>query len=245
MTKELQEQTDYEKQKALESTPICDSSQVYEALMLPFADLLASDETSRDIFNTYKFNLNNRGAAWNKLDTETDIGVLSALLFEWLEHLKSPILDRNGITFVVIHCDDVEAALQRLPSHVCYILEYLVRFVSRLKLKTEEENKALCMRIVAALTHQSVTINGVNFPDAKLGFPKLRGGTSDSTLKFMLKLREAIEQLPKDQAVHEFRQKFTAMEVDHNASSGDANSMKVQHSATSRQTNNQNLDESL
>ena len=63
--------------------------------MLPYAELLASDEASKNVFHQYKVNLNNRGATWNKLDTETDIGVLSALLFEWMEHLKSPILGKD------------------------------------------------------------------------------------------------------------------------------------------------------
>ena len=94
--------------------------------------------------------------------------------------------DRNGITFVVIHCDDVDAVLQRLPNHVCYIVEYLVRFVSRLKIGAEKQS-TLMMRFVASLTHQSVVIKGTTFPDAKLQFSKLRGGTADSTLKFMLR----------------------------------------------------------
>ena len=62
--------------------------------MLPYAELLASDEASKNIFTEYKMDLNNRGCTWNQLDTETDIGVLSALLFEWMEHLKSPILGK-------------------------------------------------------------------------------------------------------------------------------------------------------
>ena len=96
------------------------------------------------------------------------------------------ISDTNGITFVVIHCDDVDAVLQRLPSHVCYIVEYLVRFVSRLKIDAEKQS-TLMMRFVASLTHRSVVIKGTTFPDAKLQFSKLRGGTADSTLKFMLR----------------------------------------------------------
>ena len=61
---------------------------------LPYAELLASDEASKNIFTEYKMDLNNRGCTWSQLDTETDIGVLSALLFEWMEHLKSPILGK-------------------------------------------------------------------------------------------------------------------------------------------------------
>ena len=92
VTKELENQTNLDKQKAIESIPTCDANQIHEALLMPYADILASDEKSRHIFNGYKMDLNNRGASWSKLETETDIGVLSALLFDWLEHLKSPIL---------------------------------------------------------------------------------------------------------------------------------------------------------
>ena len=156
-----------------------------------------------------------------------------------MEHLKAPILDRNGITYVVIHCDDVEAALQRLPIHVGYILEYLVRFVARLKLEADKA-QSLMMRFVASLTHQSVTIGDQIFPDAKLQFPKLRGGTADSTLKFMLKLLEMIEKESQNgnssvEQFQEFKQKFSSisngeqqkMDID------DMNSLKV--NANSRQ----------
>ena len=115
---------------------------------------------------------------------------------------KNMISDRNGITFVVIHCDDVDAVLQRLPNHVCYIVEYLVRFVSRLKIDTDKQN-TLMMRLVAALTHQSVVIKGTTFPDAKLQFSKLRGGTADSTLKFMLRYHQRSQDLICSNRIHQ------------------------------------------
>ncbi len=50
------------------------------------------------------------------------------------------------------------------------------------------------MRFVASLTHQRVVINGLSYPDeSKNKFPKLRGGTADSTLKFLLKLMDLVE----------------------------------------------------
>ena len=55
---------------------------------------------------------------------------------------------------MVIYCDNIEAALRRLPNHVCYILEYLVRFVARLQPLTREQSEHVMMRIMAALTHQ-------------------------------------------------------------------------------------------
>ena len=67
----------------------------------------------RNEFLAFKIDLNNRASTWSKLEAETNLKILSALFMDWMEHLKSPILDRNGITYVVIHCDNVEAALHR------------------------------------------------------------------------------------------------------------------------------------
>ena len=50
----------------------------------------------------------------------------------------------------------------RLPNHVGYILEYLVRFVIRLHLNPQQV-ECLMMRFVAALTHQCVDILGEYF----------------------------------------------------------------------------------
>ena len=129
VTKELETQTDLEKRAAIQTFPVCDPNHVHESLLTPLCQLLAKDETLNNSFTTYKVDLNNRASTWNKLDTETDPRVLAALLLEWLEHLKSPILDRNGITYVVIHCDNVEAALAKLHGHVGYIIEYLIRYL--------------------------------------------------------------------------------------------------------------------
>jgi hypothetical protein len=55
---------------------------------------------------------------------------------------------------VVIYCDNIEAALKKLPNHVCYILEYLIRFVARLQPLTQEQSEHVMVRIMCSLTHQ-------------------------------------------------------------------------------------------
>ena len=57
-------------------------------------------------------------SAWDRLDTESDLFVLAALLLEWLEHLKSPALGKDAITYVVIHCDNVELAMSKVYMDV-------------------------------------------------------------------------------------------------------------------------------
>lgn len=55
--------------------------------------------------------LNVKLSAWDRIDTETNLFTLTSLLYEWMEHLKRPILDKEGITYVVIHCDDIEVRI--------------------------------------------------------------------------------------------------------------------------------------
>ena len=53
-------------------------------------------------------------SAWNRLDTESDLFVLTGLLFEWLEHLRTPVIGKDAMTYVVIHCDDIEKAMSKV-----------------------------------------------------------------------------------------------------------------------------------
>ena len=53
-------------------------------------------------------------SAWDRLDTENDLFVLTGLLFEWLEHLRTPVIGKDAMTYVVIHCDDIEKAMSKV-----------------------------------------------------------------------------------------------------------------------------------
>ena len=76
----------------------------------------------------------------------------------------------------------------KLSLSTAYLVEYLVRFVARLRpTLSQNDVEDLMRRLVGALTQQSVLIRNETHPAGKK-FPKLRGGTEDSTLKFMIKL---------------------------------------------------------
>ena len=42
----------------------------------------------------YQVDLNYKTSAWDRLESETHLTLLSSLLLEWLEHLKTPIIDK-------------------------------------------------------------------------------------------------------------------------------------------------------
>ena len=119
VTQELVSHHDLKEAALAEKLPKYSAEQIYEAFLESHYDKLmrdgtgdfASDESL--LFKQYKLDLNYKQSSWDKIDMETDLFVLTALLLEWMEHLKSPILDRDGITYVVIHCDNIEAALKR------------------------------------------------------------------------------------------------------------------------------------
>ena len=74
--------------------------------------------------------------------------------------LQTPVLGKDGITYVVIHCDNVEHAMRKLSSHTAHVVEYVVRFVARMSSSghggglDDTQRQELLMRLVSALTHQ-------------------------------------------------------------------------------------------
>ncbi len=203
--KELASHADLRQAAANEVLPKYSADDIYTAFLDDHADKLKrngeGDFATADnlLYKQYRTDLNYKMSAWDRIDTETNLFVLTALLLEWLEHLRQPILDKDGITYVVIHCDNIDAALKRLPNHVCYILEYLIRFVARLRPLTKDKSENLMCRLMAALTHQCIVIDDKQYPSKMKSFPKLRGGTADSTKKFMMKLFDIVVALQNQQ----------------------------------------------
>jgi len=76
---------------------------------------------------------------------------------------------------------------------VAHLLEYLARFVARLRPLSKEDGERLVARFVASFTHQSVEIDGQEHPAGRR-FPRLRIGTADSTRRFMIRLIEVALQ---------------------------------------------------
>ena len=72
------------------------------------------------------------------------------------------IIPKQTLLFALIVYIQYTFLQIRLPNHVGYILEYLVRFVIRLHLNPQQV-ECLMMRFVASLTHQCVDILGECF----------------------------------------------------------------------------------
>ena len=51
-------------------------------------------EAQLAMLKQYQVDLNYKTSAWDRLETETNLSLLSLLLMEWLEHLKTPVIDK-------------------------------------------------------------------------------------------------------------------------------------------------------
>lgn len=108
--------------------------------------------------------LNNKNSTWQRLELETSLRVLSSLLFEWLETLKGPVLDMETLSQIVIRGSRPKQCLQKFDVCKRYILEYLLRFVSRLRPMTMDTQCLVIKRIMASLTHQKVRVKQILMP---------------------------------------------------------------------------------
>ena len=81
--------------------PIYSAEQVYKSLIQPNIIKKQVVESGSDWEETlvlqlkqYQAELNSKTSAWDRLETETNLALLTNLLLEWLEHLKTPVIDK-------------------------------------------------------------------------------------------------------------------------------------------------------
>lgn len=98
---------------------------------------------------------------------ETDLDILSGLLFEWLETLKHPLLDVDSLSYIVVWSSKPERCLEKLPSCNRYLLEYILRFIIRLRPMTAENQSFITKRFIATLTQQTIWIKNAFYPSSK------------------------------------------------------------------------------
>ncbi|XP_067133016.1 protein tyrosine phosphatase domain-containing protein 1-like [Centruroides vittatus] len=158
-----------------------DSTDIVKALIASHC-LLGPEFQSH--LKQYQKDLNNRGSAWERLAKESDPILLTGILWSWLDHLKTPILNKQDLTYIVLKSEKPVDALARLDKDTRFTIEYLIRFVARLLPNSLEPCDDLLRRLVASLTHQCLAIHGVLHPvGAK--WSKMREGTTTLVMHFV------------------------------------------------------------
>ncbi|XP_037071249.1 protein tyrosine phosphatase domain-containing protein 1-like [Pollicipes pollicipes] len=185
---EMMSQVDLRKAAEQEHVQRVPVTAIYDALLVDHP-LLGSEFSKK--MRHIRFELNIRQSAWEKLSTETDLKILTGLLFAWLEHLRVPILDKEYLTYIVLAPNKIDYCFTKQDKDTRFTVEYLVRFVSRLQPLTAEQQKTLLLRLAAALTQQGVPVQGILKPAGK-GYAKMREGTLRKLTEFMETLLELV-----------------------------------------------------
>jgi len=132
-----------------------------------------------------RIDLNSRYSTVDRLRVESNPKLLAALVFEWLEHLKAPILTKEELSAIVVRGERPEVCFRKFdvvsisffacvrfnsklqycgPQSAAHTVEYFVRFVARMKAVGPDVQMELIRRFAASLTHQSVTVRGLLQP---------------------------------------------------------------------------------
>ncbi|XP_006609605.1 protein tyrosine phosphatase domain-containing protein 1-like [Apis dorsata] len=165
-----------------------------EAIRVLIRDNAILPEKTKKRIQDYQMDLNHRSTAWQRLQMETDLDVLSGLLFEWLETLKHPLLDVDSLSYIVVWSSKPERCLEKLPSCNRYLLEYILRFIIRLRPMTAENQSSITKRFIATLTQQTIWIKNAFYPSNR-NFQKLRRGTEAKLNEFFIRLMNLIEEV--------------------------------------------------
>ncbi|XP_043794704.1 protein tyrosine phosphatase domain-containing protein 1-like isoform X1 [Apis laboriosa] len=165
-----------------------------EAIRVLIRDNAILSEKTKKRIQDYQMDLNHRSTAWQRLQMETDLDVLSGLLFEWLETLKHPLLDVDSLSYIVVWSSKPERCLEKLPSCNRYLLEYILRFIIRLRPMTVENQSSITKRFIATLTQQTIWIKNAFYPSNR-NFQKLRRGTEAKLNEFFIRLMNLIEEV--------------------------------------------------
>ncbi|XP_059490961.1 protein tyrosine phosphatase domain-containing protein 1-like [Neocloeon triangulifer] len=160
------------------------------------ADALLADHSKEPLRKQVKqirIDLNSRYSTVDRLRVECDAQLLAAVLFEWLEHLKIPIITKEELSAVVVRGENLSICLKKFDASAAHTLEYLIRFVARLQGIGRDVQMDLVRRLAASLTHQSVVVRGLLQPTLK-EFQKLREGTLKVLINFLMMFLSQMEE---------------------------------------------------
>ncbi|KPJ00807.1 Protein tyrosine phosphatase domain-containing protein 1 [Papilio xuthus] len=164
--------------------------QVHEAFVSD--QCLPEDKQKR--LKQLRNDINQRREAMDIIYDEEDPLILSGLLFEWLEGLKEPVLDREDLSLIVSRAHNIEWCIQALDMEDIILIEYLLRFMIRLRPLAANKKVDIIKRLISSLTQQTICIEDTYLPSGR-EFPKLREGTCSQIVNFMLRM---IVEIQKD-----------------------------------------------
>ncbi|XP_050412029.1 protein tyrosine phosphatase domain-containing protein 1 [Patella vulgata] len=172
-------------------TPEC--NQVGDALMMC--------EFPEDILQKvqeYKDKLNSTDEAWKMLGRETDPCVIVAVLWEWLNHLREPILHKQDLKHIKDDADKPLQALLKMDKGTKSVIEYLAKVVVRLDSLPRSKLDNITEIILSHITHQAVHVKTPSMQNKilqqKEHWQAMKGKTAMRIFYFFQKLMESLQE---------------------------------------------------
>ncbi|XP_064605201.1 protein tyrosine phosphatase domain-containing protein 1-like isoform X2 [Liolophura sinensis] len=167
-------------------------NEVAEALAVGVYDTAAVKEKLIEL----EEELNASDKAWQQLSEENDPLVLSGLLWDWLNHLKEPVLRAQDISTLLDHVDDPDVGLKRLEKGICVTVEYLMKVLVHLQPLEEELEDRVFEILLSHLTHKTVRHDPVLSPTPHKPdhWGELKGSAAKKLFHFFYKLLDLVEQ---------------------------------------------------
>lgn len=161
---ELETQKSFNQEKSDFDDTIVDVREIAEALLIDEANLNAE---IKKLSKQLQIDINHSQIGWKKLSMERNPLILSILLFDWLEGLKMPILNRESLETIVIFYNQPDVCLSKFDLESGYLIEYILRFLSKLEPLPKDLQGNILKRFVAALAKQTILIEDTFLPSGK------------------------------------------------------------------------------
>lgn len=112
---EIETQKEFNQEMDGHNLDLQDTNVVVSAFLNDFSEV-STDLKKQSRF--YQLMINSSQVGWSKLKIETNISLLTLLLFEWIEGLKQPVVRRDHFETIVIFYKQPEVCFQKFTP-VC------------------------------------------------------------------------------------------------------------------------------
>ena len=148
-------------------------------------------------FFRYQHDINSSPTAWDRLAHEGDAEILAALLWLWIESLQEPVIDSETIVHIVLKAEKPIDALMKLDKNARFLIEYLIRFLARLRPDSDPQLDLLLRRLIAGITHQRIRVGKGAEREAVARAVPAETGERGKSRKFLPGPRENWPQMRK------------------------------------------------
>ncbi|XP_054168896.1 protein tyrosine phosphatase domain-containing protein 1-like [Oppia nitens] len=141
----------------------CQTLDVDVVVKALLTDYKTFDNPLKNALILYQKELNTRPNCWDKVSAETNVNILAALLWSFIDSLPEPVLNKTCLCYLVLKAEKPLDALTKLEQSIRFTVEYLMRFMARLAPGDSDDRSLmvdlLLKHLMARLTRQKLKLS--------------------------------------------------------------------------------------